>query len=340
MPSPVAVGAVALMALRPGPVVIANVSPASMPTQNGWRWCGKCQGLFYSGHSSQGACPAGGQHDGSNSGRYELIFGDNVPGAQNLWRWCRKCEGLFYSGRPSQGSCAARGSHDGSQSGHYSLLCGDSTPATQGGWRWCQKCEGLFYSRNPDAGRCPAGGGHDGSRSGPYGASWERPAVAAAPSVQPVHLTLNHLPNVATVNPAVIHLVNPSIVLPDRTGGQPRNAFDLPTLIATASPPSDGMLLEAPRDPSRKFFAPHYAICECARSGTPTAVGRAGADRQRLQVDCASSRGHVRFASLWQYATCAFCRSVSNRRKFAGAKRQLGLDCGALSARERPHAES
>src|SRR5208283_3565036 len=144
-----------------------------MARQNLWRWCYKCEGFFYSGNTYQGACPAGSSHDASKSGHYDLVFGDDIPGAQNFWRWCHKCQGLFYSGNPSQGLCATGGSHDGSQSGHYSLMFGDSIPATQGGWRWCHKCQGLFFSGNPSQGLCPAGGSHDRSQSAPYGVNWE-----------------------------------------------------------------------------------------------------------------------------------------------------------------------
>jgi len=146
-----------------------------MARQINWRWCKKCQGLFYSGNPDQGACPSGGKHDASSSGYYDAVIGDNIAGAQNFWRWCYKCEGLFYSGNPDQGACPAGGKHDGSQSGHYSVVVGNApaTGLTQVGWRWCGKCQGLFYSGNPDQGACPSGGKHDGSASGPYGASFE-----------------------------------------------------------------------------------------------------------------------------------------------------------------------
>jgi hypothetical protein len=151
-----------------------------MGEQNGWRWCYKCQGLFFAGNPSQGGCPAGGSHDASQSGRYVLLWGDGVPGAQDGWRWCQKCQGLFFSQNPSQGICPAdRGAHDGSASGHYVLEWGDAVPRTQGLWRWCQKCQGLFFSGNPTAGACPAGGPHDTSNSGEYGVPWQRGAGMA-----------------------------------------------------------------------------------------------------------------------------------------------------------------
>jgi hypothetical protein len=43
-----------------------------MPSQqHNWRFCRKCQGLFFAGHS-KGVCPAGGSHDDAGSGDYVL----------------------------------------------------------------------------------------------------------------------------------------------------------------------------------------------------------------------------------------------------------------------------
>lgn len=47
--------------------VEADDTPAS--AQRGWRWCNKCQGLFFSGNGV-GSCPAGDGHDSSGSGLY------------------------------------------------------------------------------------------------------------------------------------------------------------------------------------------------------------------------------------------------------------------------------
>src|SRR5437879_3945417 len=45
-----------------------------MSMQSGWRWCQKCQGLVFAGNPSPGPCPAGGQHDGGQSGAYAVQF--------------------------------------------------------------------------------------------------------------------------------------------------------------------------------------------------------------------------------------------------------------------------
>ena len=99
----------------------ALVGDAIPGTQNGWRWCQKCQGMFFSGNPDQGHCPAGGTHDSSASWNYAINFGDQVPGEQGQWRWCQKCQGSFFSGNPDQGRCPAGGGHDASGSASYSV---------------------------------------------------------------------------------------------------------------------------------------------------------------------------------------------------------------------------
>ena len=42
-----------------------------------------------------GVCPAGGQHDTSTSGSYEMTTGN---GSQGGWRWCHRCKGLVHNG--------------------------------------------------------------------------------------------------------------------------------------------------------------------------------------------------------------------------------------------------
>lgn len=42
--------------------------------QSGWRWCCKCNGLFFAVGATQGVCPAGGAHDGGKSAQYGAIW--------------------------------------------------------------------------------------------------------------------------------------------------------------------------------------------------------------------------------------------------------------------------
>ena len=91
------------------------------PAQSDWRWCNKCQGLFFGGDPNP-KCPAGGGHVKVGSGNYSL--GHNLPaiaGWQSNWRWCNKCQGLFFGGNPNP-KCPAGGGHVKVGSGNYSLF--------------------------------------------------------------------------------------------------------------------------------------------------------------------------------------------------------------------------
>ena len=129
--------------------------------QNNWRWCNKCQALFYAGWAP---CPAGNLHDHAGSGNYRIDFSAGAPGQSN-WRWCRKCQQLSFASQASPGECAAGGVHDHTGSGDYHLPSGG---AGQSNWRWCRKCEALAFGGNLQLGACPAGGSHNHAGSGNY----------------------------------------------------------------------------------------------------------------------------------------------------------------------------
>ncbi len=133
--------------------------------QTNWRWCHKCQGLFFAGNPGS-HCPAGGAHDSAGSGNYSLV--DNTPGAhgQNNWRWCHKCQGLFFGGNPGS-HCPVGGAHDSAGSGNYTLAHNVPPSPLQDHWRWCHKCQGMFFGGNPGS-HCPTGGAHDSTGSGNY----------------------------------------------------------------------------------------------------------------------------------------------------------------------------
>lgn len=134
-------------------------------TQDNWRWCGKCQGLFFAG-SSPGSCPAGGTHVNTVNRNYQLMHNSKLAYGQAGWRWCKKCQGLFFGeGAPSV--CPAGGAHDPSASGNYSLVLNSPYKEHQLNWRWCKKCQGLFFA-GQSKGVCPAGAAHDPSASGDY----------------------------------------------------------------------------------------------------------------------------------------------------------------------------
>jgi hypothetical protein len=84
--------------------------PTSIAGQRGWRFCGKCAGMFWNEDAKfKGTCPAGGSHDPQG-----LVFvlpskPDGAPdpaGSQGDWRLCRNCGGLHWDGYPDKGVCA------------------------------------------------------------------------------------------------------------------------------------------------------------------------------------------------------------------------------------------
>jgi len=91
--------------------------------QTNWRWCNKCQGLWFAGNPSKGACPGGDGHTHSGSGDYYTLVYNTTFGAnqQDNWRWCNKCQGLWFAGNPSKGACPGGDGHTHSGSGDYIL---------------------------------------------------------------------------------------------------------------------------------------------------------------------------------------------------------------------------
>jgi hypothetical protein len=88
--------------------------------QDNWRWCHKCQGLYFAGNPGS-HCPAGGAHENVGSGNYDLVQNwPQAPGQDN-WRWCHKCQGLYFAGNPGS-HCPAGGAHENVGSGDYALM--------------------------------------------------------------------------------------------------------------------------------------------------------------------------------------------------------------------------
>jgi hypothetical protein len=137
------------------------------PLQSEWRWCSKCQGLFFGPSVAISICPAGGAHATpaeSGSSNYSLPHSVAVSGAmQSDWRWCNKCQGLFFGSSVANSRCPAGGTHaPAAQSGSADYNLPHNAPAAgrQSEWRWCNRCQGLFYGPSFAASRCPAGGTH------------------------------------------------------------------------------------------------------------------------------------------------------------------------------------
>jgi len=146
----------------------------SVPGQNGWQWCRKCQGLAFSDGRVAGPCPAGGTHDHRSVRTYSLLLDAGSGRGQDNWRWCGKCQGLAFNGA-GPGHCPAGGVHDHTVSGNYTLWCDEPLTHGQDNWRWCGKCQGLAFNGMP-AGACPAGGVHDHTASDNY-ILWHHPTT-------------------------------------------------------------------------------------------------------------------------------------------------------------------
>jgi len=88
--------------------------------QPDWRFCNKCDAIFYNGYPDKGSCPAGGGHVAEG---YNFVLPHDIapvvvqfPGVQIVgqlgWRFCNKCHAMFYDGFPtSKGICPAGGGH-------------------------------------------------------------------------------------------------------------------------------------------------------------------------------------------------------------------------------------
>ncbi len=146
-------------------VVPALVSEASADNdffQSQWRFCNKCEVMFFNGFPTKGNCPAGGAH---NAQGYNFILphGNQLTEtakAQVNWRYCGKCFSMFWDGSPDKGKCSAGGGH--AATGFKFRLPHDipGDGKNQNNWRFCQKCHVMFFDGYAGKGRCAGGGGH------------------------------------------------------------------------------------------------------------------------------------------------------------------------------------
>jgi hypothetical protein len=126
--------------------------------QADWRWCKKCEGLFFAYSSRRGVCPSGDTHE-IGGGQYFLALEEPTFRGQSNWRWCSKCEGLFFAENGRLGKCPAGGTHT-IGGGNYSLTLDDPGFLGQRSWRWCEVCEGLYFADGERRGKCPSGKSH------------------------------------------------------------------------------------------------------------------------------------------------------------------------------------
>jgi len=78
------------------------------PGQPNWRFCNKCEALFFDGYPQKGVCAAAGAHVAAGY-NFTLRYDAKAEGTRG-WRFCNKCQVLFMS-TSDKGLCAAGGRH-------------------------------------------------------------------------------------------------------------------------------------------------------------------------------------------------------------------------------------
>lgn len=153
-----------------GTAASADVDIQALSWQLDWKWCRKCQGMFYGPAAASSRCPAGNTHDATGSYPYYHFYANDAPliGMQPNWRWCRKCQGLAYAGN-GPGWCPGSGRHDHTGSFNYHIWH-DRAPGAfeQDNWRWCNKCQALFWGPNQGSSWCGDSDRHYGGASYNY----------------------------------------------------------------------------------------------------------------------------------------------------------------------------
>ncbi len=132
-----------------------------MPVQSEWRFCHKCNVMFFNGFPNKGNCPSGGEHEAAGFTFVLSYDGSETSNDQINWRFCHKCTTMFFDGFSEKGRCPSGGGHEAA--GFNFILPHDKqeTPTAQGNWRFCHKCNSMFFDGFPNKGNCPTGSGHE-----------------------------------------------------------------------------------------------------------------------------------------------------------------------------------
>ncbi|MEJ2853409.1 MULTISPECIES: hypothetical protein [unclassified Saccharothrix] len=163
---------------------LAAAATGAAAASSAFRWCSRCQGMWFIEGDNQGHCPVfhlwDHNHYSSGSGVYTIRRATEPGAGQPGWHWCRFCKAVWYLGRGErgQGVCPLfPGWHSPGQPVPDLLLdsfrledvTNNNGPGGQDRWHFCHRCNCLFFAGNGLAAtRCPADGNHDGSRSGNY----------------------------------------------------------------------------------------------------------------------------------------------------------------------------
>lgn len=141
----------------------------SLTVVQAFRFCHRCQTLFYEGKNEaagtpKGLCPAGASHEAMGYNFEIPARATPSSNAQDRWRFCGTCWAMFYDGYSQKGACPGRSSgHTRETRFHHNFalphdVAGTATAQTE--WRFCNKCYVMFYDGYEAKGRCTAGDGH------------------------------------------------------------------------------------------------------------------------------------------------------------------------------------
>jgi hypothetical protein len=91
------VAAVAIVPMSLRTFWVTKQSQLPNPSQPGWRYCQKCQCLFFDGFPNKGVCTAGGNHSAQG---FNFVLPQDVASnlGQTEWRFCEKCNSMFFNG--------------------------------------------------------------------------------------------------------------------------------------------------------------------------------------------------------------------------------------------------
>jgi hypothetical protein len=166
-------------------VALGAASTEASAAVSFFRWCNRCQSMWFINGNNSGHCPVSHlwdhNHYSNGSGVY-TIRRTTEPGAgQPGWHWCVSCKAVWFLGRLEHrwGVCPiwpTIGHSPGEpvpdlllDSYRLETVSNNNGPGGQANWRRCRKCNVLFFAGNSIAAtRCPAGGNHDGSLSDNY----------------------------------------------------------------------------------------------------------------------------------------------------------------------------
>ncbi|WP_117209266.1 hypothetical protein [Allorhizocola rhizosphaerae] len=163
----------------------ATVATDAHAAVNSFRWCNRCQGMWFINGGNNGHCPVfhlwDHSHYTNGSGIYTIRRATESGRGQPGWHWCQFCKAVWYLGVGENGfgRCPVWPTIGHSPGEPVPDLQRDSFrletdtdnngPGGQDNWRWCHKCGCLFFAGNGLAAtRCPAGGNHDRTGSANY----------------------------------------------------------------------------------------------------------------------------------------------------------------------------